>query len=187
MLANRMIGLARASSNEDAFDTDTTAQYTQVGTGTWAISAGELVATGGANTTFIRNSTSYADVFVECDCNYAADGGLVVRFVDNNNYYLLSLRDDSGVAPSQNFRLLKRVGGTFTQLATADFAWTRGASKTIRFEVSGTSLQAFVGGVGQISVTDSGIAGPGGVGFRNDGGGGSQQSKYQAFRWGIQP
>ena len=172
--------------NRDFFDSDTSAQYTQYAdtAGTWAISGGELVATNGAQAVFIRNGTSYTDVAIEADMSHAYDGGLVLRFIDTSNYYLAALSDDSGIAPTQNIRIFKRVSGTFTQLGSnVDITWTRGVSKTIRFQASGTTIQVFVDGVSQLSVTDSAIAGPGGVGMRNSTSG--QQSKFQAFRWGI--
>ena len=168
----------------DLFDTDTTAKYTQVAdaAGTWAVSGGELVATGGTQALFIRNAVSFKDGWVEADVNTASDGGLVLRFVDNSNYYLLVLLDDSGTVPSQNIIIFKRVGGAYTQLAQADISWARGTSKTIRFQAAGTALTAFVDGQQVASATDSAHAGPGGVGLRNNAGGGNV-SKFQAFRW----
>lgn len=170
---------------EDTFDTDSTAQYTQSsdGAATWAISGGELVATGGTQSVFIRNGTSYADVVIECDINHAYDGGLVLRFVNNSNYYLLVLADDSSANPSQNLRIFSRVAGSFTLLGEADVTWARGTSKKIRFRAVGTALSASVEGTQVLSVVDSAIAGPGGVGVRNNSAG--QQAKYQALRWGL--
>ena len=168
----------------DLFDIDTTAKYTQVAdaAGTWAVSGGELVATGGTQAHFIRNAVSFKDGWVEADMNHAHDGGLVLRFVNNSNYYLAALSDDSGSAPTENVRIFKRVGGTYTQLGSSvNIAWTRGVSKTFRFQAVGTTIQVFVDGVSQLSVTDSAIAGPGGVGIRNNVSG--NQSKYQALRW----
>ena len=172
--------------NEDAFATDTSASYTQYAdtAGTWAISGGELVATNGAHALFIRNGTSYTDVVIEADINHAHNGGLVLRFIDNNNYYLATLSDDSGGSPTQNLQLFKRVAGTFTQIGSnINLAWVRGTSKKVRFQVSGTALSISIDGTLALSGTDSAIAGPGGVGMRNSDTG---QSKYQAFRWDIQ-
>ncbi len=173
--------------NEDTFDSDSAAQYTQYAdtAGTWAISAGELVATGGQQAVFVRNGTSYADVVIEADINHAYFGGLVLRFINNSNYYLLALNDDSGQDPAKNIRLFKRAAGTFTELRNANITWVRGTSKVIRFRVSGTTLDAYVDGTLVFSATDSAHAGPGGVGVRNSFGA-SNQSKYQAFRWDIQ-
>ena len=182
MLANRII-MSVTSANEDTFATDTTSLYTQYAdaNATWAVSGGELVATGGTQAVFIRNGLSYTDVAIEADSNYAHDGGLILRFVDNSNYYLLTLSDDSGVLPSNNLRIFKRVAGAFAQLgSSSDITWTRGTSKTIRFQVSGTTLTASVDGTQVMSTTDSAFAGPGGLGMRNSSGG---ISKCQAFRW----
>ena len=176
------------SLNEDTFDTDSTAQYTQYAdtAGTWTVSGGEMVATNGNQSVFIRNGTSYTDVVIEADINHANDGGLVLRFVNNSNYYLLTLSDDSGANPTSNLRLFKRSAGTFTQLGGADITWASGTSKTIRFSVSGTTLTASVDSTQVISVTDSAISGPGGVGMRNSTTLVGQQSKYQSLRWDIQ-
>lgn len=188
MLANRLIGLARGGGgvNEDTFDTDSTSQYTQYAdvNATWSIASGELTATGGYLANFIRNGTSYTDVVIEADINHTYNGGLVARFVDNNNYYMLVTFDDSGGFPPHNFEIYKRVGGTLTRVAgPVNISWPRGTSKNIRFAVSGSTLTGYADGVQVITATDSAIAGPGGVGMRNHQAG--QQSKYQAFRWGL--
>ena len=143
------------------------------------------MATGGDNALFIRNGTSFTDTKVECDCNHSHNGGLVVRFQDISNFYQLRLSDDSGQNPTQNLALLKRVGGAFTLLASVNLSWTRGQSKTVRLEISGSTLKGFFDGALVLSATDSSIAAAGGVGVRNSSGG-SNQTKYQAFRWDIQ-
>ena len=171
--------------NLDAFDADSTASYTQIAdsAGAWAVSGSELVATGGTEALFVRTGISYTDCTVECDCNYAYDGGLVLRVVDSANYYLLKLSDDSGAAPSVNLRIWKRVAGAFTAIGTSvNTTWVRGTSKTIRFQVVGSVLTASIDGAVIITVIDTDLAGAGGVGMRNTGGG-SNLSKYQAFRW----
>ena len=170
---------------EDTFAVDSTASYTQYAdtAGTWAVSGGELVATGGSQALFIRNAMSYSNIVVEADVNWAHDGGLVLRFIDVNNYYLLVLTDDSGSAPLSNLAIYKRVSGTFTVLGSGtNITWPRGTSITAKFEANGSTLRSYVNGSLITTVTDSSIAGPGGVGVRNNVS--SQQSKYQALRWG---
>jgi len=183
MLANRIIGLARG--NEDTFDSNTISSYTQssISPATWSISGGELTASGGNQSVLIRNGTSYSNVKIEADINKAYDAGLVVRFIDINNYYVLALCDDSGQGPSTNLRFRKWVGGAETTIASANVTWPTGTPKTIRFEASGTSFSASVDGVQVISASDSSHAGPGGVGLRNHAGGSG--AVLQAFRWDV--
>ena len=186
MLANRIISSAAPGYFEDTFDVDSTGSYTQSAdaNATWAVSGGELVATGGTHALFIRNATSYSDVAIEADVNWAYDGGLILRFIDNDNYYILVLNDDSGGAPTLNIRIYKRVSGTFTALDSGtNITWPRGTSILARFEASGSTLKSYINGSLIATVTDSSIAGHGGVGVRNNASG--QQSKYQAFRWGL--
>ena len=168
----------------DTFDVDSTANYTQYANtaGTWAVSGGELVATGGSQALFIRNGTSYTDISVEADMNYAHNGGLILRFIDNDNYYMVTLSDDSGGATTANAQLFKRVTSTFTQIGSnVNLNWPRGTSAKIKFQAAGTTLSVYFDDTLVITETDSSIAGPGGVGMRNSDGG-SFMSKYQSFR-----
>lgn len=171
--------------NEDTFDSDTSANYTTFGPGTWSISGGELLGVGGnAENGFIRNGVSFADGYIEVDSNYAYDAGLILRFVDSLNYYILFLADDSGWVSTNNIRLYKFVAGAATQLtADINIAWTRGTTKTIRFEASGTTLRGFVDGSQVITATDSTFSAAGGAGIRSFEVG--FQSKFQALRWGT--
>ena len=166
----------------DTFDSDTSANYTTFGPGTWSISGGELLGVGGnAENGFIRNGVSFADGYIEVDSNYAYDAGLILRFVDSLNYYILFLADDSGWNPTNNIRLYKFVAGVATQLtANINIAWTRGTTKTIRFEASGTTLKGFVDGSQVITATDSTFSAAGGAGIRSAGVG--FESKFQTLR-----
>jgi hypothetical protein len=172
----------------DSFASDSTAQYTQSAdvNATWSVSGGDLIATGGTHALFIRNGASYTDAAVEADIYHAHDSGLVLRFINNSNYYMLILSDDSGAAPTGNIRIFRRSAGTITQIGpSSDIVWPRSEPRQIRFQAVGTVLSAYVGGVKVISATDSTHAGPGGVGMRNSTSG--QQSKFQEFRWGPLP
>ena len=74
-----------------------------------------------------------------------------------------------------NVRIFKRVAGAFTNIgSTADIAWARGTSKTIRFQVQGTELTAYVDGGLVATATDSSITGVGVLGFGIQAGGSSQ-------------
>lgn len=169
----------------DLFDSDTTAHYTQTAdtAATWAIANGELVATGGNQAIFTRNGASYTDVAVEADVSWAHSGGLVLRVVDNSNYYLVALADDTSSA-TINIQVFKRVAGPFTQIGSnVDIGgWPRGMTRRFRFTAVGTTLKVYVDDWEVFSAVDSAHAGPGGVGMRNFGGG-TNASKYQAFRY----
>jgi hypothetical protein len=175
---------------EDTFAVDSTTSYTQYGDTptTWTVSGGELLSGVGIHTSFIRNGASYTDVAIEADMNYAVGGvGLTLRHIDVNNYYALFLSDDSGSDASGNVRLRKRVAGTFSPVGTdTDIIWPRGTSKTFRLSAIGSTISVHVDGGLVISVTDTGVAGPGGVGLRSSAGATPPTGKFQAFRWNVQ-
>lgn len=166
----------------DTFDTDSTGNYTQYAdsAGTWSVSGGELVATGGTQSVFIINGVSLTNGWVEVDCNFATNAGIVLRFIDNNNYYFLNIGDDSGSV--NNLLLHKRVAGGFTTIgATSNIAWARGTSRKIRLAVSGASFTIYVDGSEVATMTDGSITGAGGVGMRNTAG----TTKFQTFSLGF--
>jgi hypothetical protein len=159
MLANRIIGLARG--NEDTFDVDSTSQYTHhdQSPASWTIASGQLTASGGSNSKFIRNGTSYADVLIETDMTQAGDGGLVLRFLNANNFYQLAVYDDSSNS-SVGAAIYKCLNGSFTLISgQPNFPWPRGTPKRFGFRASGTTLTAYVDGVQILQVTDTSIAG----------------------------
>jgi hypothetical protein len=171
---------------EDTFDTDSTAQYTEyaVVPATWTIANGELTVTNGRDAAFIRNGTSYTDVAIEADVDTAKNGGLVLRFMDVNNYYLMQLRDDSEGA-SISVILYKYTNGSANWLAQGDISWPAGTSHTFRFQIVGSTITGFADGQQICQANDSSYPGPGGVGMRSPPGGGGV-TKFQAFRWDIQ-
>lgn len=156
----------------DDYSSDTTANYTQSATtlGTWAVSGGLLAATvaGNAQSVFTRNDVSTADATLSAVVTQGSDAGLVLRFQDNNNYYLAVVCDASSASGTPNVvKLYKRVGGTFTQIGTNQtIAFTRGTSHTLGFAVSGNALTVSFDGVTKISATDSALTAAGKVGVR---------------------
>lgn len=171
-----------ASGFVDSFDTDTSAEYTS-SDGTWIIGGGECVApTSASQSVLSRDDFSVVDAYCEADCDKADDGGLVARYVDDNNYYLLAVRDDS--APdSNNMQLFRRVSGTFTSLNAIDFSWVRGNQHTFRLEVVGNSIRCYVDGFLIIDETDSGVSSAGSIGLRSNDEGAGDESEYQELRW----
>jgi hypothetical protein len=168
-----LVGLPPLVNNDD-FSTNTLASYTQhqdSGSPVWTISSGALSGASafGLQATLIRNGFSAANCSVECSSGQMNDAGIVLRYQDQNNFYLLALSDDSGANPTANMRLFKRVAGTFTQLGSSvNITFARNVdTPRFRLTASGTSLIAYFNGVAQISVTDSAISAAGGIGARS--------------------
>lgn len=153
---------------QDLFDADDLDEYTSGGdaTATWAVSGGVLTGTGGGQATLIKNDLLLQDCEIVVNCDQADNAGIIARYQDNNNYYLCRLSDDSGSTPTTNIMILKRVGGTFTTIVTADITWPRGTSKQVKFSCKGSLLEVYFDGVKVISVADTTFTG-GGVGLRN--------------------
>jgi DNA-binding beta-propeller fold protein YncE len=87
-------------------------------------------------------------------------GGPVWRYQDENNYYI------ARVNPLENnFRVYKVVGGTRTQLATADVETATGQWHTIRIEHQGDRIRCSCNGRPLLDVTDDAISQAGRIGF----------------------
>jgi hypothetical protein len=77
---------------------------------------------------------------------------LMARYVDERNYYYLSLRSSNAVS------LRKLTNGAITDLGTAALAVTPGAWYTLRLEVIGQQLRAFVDGRQVLEARDSSLS-----------------------------
>lgn len=171
----------------DGFDTNTIANYTvrqDSGTPAWTISGSAMNVAGvvGSQSTCTVNGFSQADVSAEVITSGAADSGVVVRYQNQNNFYLVTMSDGSGTNPTQQLRLFKRVSGTFTQLGSSvNMGWTHLATHTVRLTATGNSIVVYFDGVAQISVTDSSISAAGSVGMRSNA---SSGDFFAAFNWG---
>jgi len=126
-----------------------------------------LEVTGGDQATLIKNDLSLQDCEAVINSDQAHDSGIIARYQDNNNYYMLVLRDDSGLNPPDNLLIYKRVGGVFMWLGGANVTWPRGTSKQIKFSCKGSCLEAYFGGVKVLSVVDTTFT-SGSVGLRNN-------------------
>jgi len=125
------------------------------------------------------------DGYVEAVIDTAQDSGLLFRFSDQSNFYLLTISDDSGSDPTTNLRIFKRVAGAFTQLATSTaITWPRGTPKTVRFSGVGADLEGAVDGVTIISASDSSITGAGRIGVRSNAPPGGGTNTYDSLAWG---
>jgi hypothetical protein len=166
--ARATVGSAAAA--EDNFETNTLGLYKQYSDvpASWAIEGGVMTASGtGKQSHLIRNDVVFQDGWVEAEMDRADEGGLVLRFVDPGNLYLLSIHDDGSLLGQRNVEIFRRRAGSFELLAYGrDIHWPRGMVRTVRFEVVGSSLRGYVDGELAIQATDTSISGPGGVGMR---------------------
>lgn len=174
----------------DDFSANTLSSYTMSqdsGAPSASIASGTLTLTtpsGTANAVLRRNDVSIQDGFVEADVDYANDSGIVLRFQDNANYYLLGLSDDSGVNSAVNLLMYRKVAGSFTNIgSTLNISWPRGTQKIIRFQAVGSALRAFVDGDLVLSATDSNIAPAGSIGMRGNYVLAGAGNKFNALRW----
>ena len=174
------------SSGTDPFITGALASYTLHNTpGAWSVSSGQLVADSSAKQSVAtRNGLTIADGFVETTTSQSPDGGLVMRFLDSNNYYLLAIRDDSRYGHA-NIQFHEFLNGTVSDLSGQyDISWPAGTTRTVRFVASGTTLQAYVDGVLIVQVTDASFA-SGGAGLRhNSVSGQNLTARYDELVWG---
>ncbi len=83
--------------------------------------------------------------------NSGADGQLMFRYTDPDNYYALRLDDGGGVT------LVKVVRGKESTVASNSY--TPDTSVTAKVSVSGSTIKAWVGGSLKINTTDSTLSG----------------------------
>lgn len=122
----------------------------------------------------VRVTDSASQAFV--NLRAGASVGLVARYAGgaDRNMYLASLvRSGSGFV----CRISRNTGGTWAVLAGGIVT---AASGVLRFEVAGSSLTLLFNGVRVAGAYDRAIAGPGGVGIRFTGSGGSIDNYAQS-------
>lgn len=76
---------------------------------------------------------------------------LAARYVDGNNYYAASLYNNNG----GTLEIRKKVSASSSTLVSKSYALTTGIWYDVKLVVEGTSIQLYVGGVLQLSATDS--------------------------------
>lgn len=171
----------------DDFSTNTLSSYTEYANSSisWVISGGVLSCSSGSGTKqsiLTRNGVTFADGEVSCVISVADDAGLVLRLVDNNNYYVAAISDASAVIGAGNknkVKLYKRVAGTFTQLGTTQsISFTRGTPQTFSLSAAGTTLTVKFNGSALITTTDASLT-TGKCGPRSD----SNRATFDSFTW----
>lgn len=174
----------------DTFDSGSLVPYTQFSDvpASWSIANGVLTATGaGEQSHLVRTGVQFTDGWVEAEMDRADEGGLVLRFRDQGNFYLLAIRDNGSLLGQRTVEIFKRVNGAFVVLAYGyPVNWPRDQVRTVRFEALGSTLRAYVDGVLVHNVIDNSLTQSGAVGVRyhdvpEDPG--FDRARYLTLRW----
>jgi hypothetical protein len=150
-----------------------------IGTGTWEVSANSSRPIGEQNIIRNTNGSTNSEALVYAgdaswtDYSYQAtvkngtgnspSAGLVVRYANMNNYYMLRLNKGT-----QRLQLYKKVGGTFTLLQQTAVTITTDTWNKLKAEVRGNRIKGYVDGVELIDFTNAlGELASGKIGLRS--------------------
>lgn len=182
---NKRIGAARIKAHyagmisdiylyTDTFDTDTLSRYTQYSdsAGAWSIASGALTCVGGGHS--VQTLNGLACSWASAKLTRADDAGIVLRFRDNNNYYVVAIADASSTSSLPNrISLYKRVAGAFTQIGSnVSISFTRGTEHELEYRIIGTHHIIKFDGVTVLTATDTAHA------WNSSGGAGPRNSNY---------
>jgi hypothetical protein len=87
-------------------------------------------------------------------------GGLVWRYIDNNNYYIARCNP-----LENNFRLYRVVNGNRKQLKSIDCAIKKGVWFTMSVEMKGNNISCSLNSIKMIETTDDTFKSPGQIGM----------------------
>lgn len=151
----------------DNFESGSASQWTPLD-GSWSVvsdstfvykqtsTTGEALAVAGS--TGWTNYTVSADVKLY-DINSTAGSGVVARYRDANNFYMLRLHASGAL------QLYKKVGGTFTLLASASTSVAINTVYTLSLSLNGSALTGLLNGTALITFTDTSLS-SGEIGLR---------------------
>jgi hypothetical protein len=142
----------------DDFNSGSTSKWSPL-SGSWSIVTDGTKAYSGTNTSgnarSSAGSSSWTDQTIVARVKPVSFSGtdrfvaVFARFQDASNYYYVTLRS------SGKLELKKLVGGAATTLASKAMTVTTGTWYTVKLQIVGTSLKAYVNGVLQASATDT--------------------------------
>ncbi|WP_438449199.1 family 16 glycoside hydrolase [Gorillibacterium sp. sgz5001074] len=141
-----------ASSGTWSVVTDGSYVYSQTNT------AGEAISTAGSGTW--TNYTYSAKMKL---LNLYANGGILFRYTDSNNFYTFRLNNSTGTID-----LIKKVGGTLESVQSASFTSNINQWYTLKITVNGNQITGYVDGIPKISVTNTELT-SGKIGLRTAG------------------
>lgn len=158
-------------------ETETGETWVESITGYWGINSNQVYR--------INTNSIYAGVVVDIgtpdsvtEATVAVksrDSGVVARWTDNNNHYLLR---HSLTSPGE-VGLLKKVGGVWTTLQNVTSPINNG--DRIKLDCTGSTLVGFLNGVQVVSATDTTLTGTR-CGLWSYGASGSREVRYDDFK-----
>ncbi|OCT15030.1 hypothetical protein A8709_12995 [Paenibacillus pectinilyticus] len=132
--------------------------------GTWSVVNSEYNGTAGYGTSISTagslawtNYTLQAKVKVMTNSGGNNDAGLVFRYTDPNNYYVLAIRNNNHPS-GRKMELYKIVGGVQTPLGYAGPSTVANTDYTYKVVVNGSSIQAYQDGVLQLNISDNALS-----------------------------
>jgi hypothetical protein len=150
-VTNRTDNFTRAdTTNNIGTPSDSGSAWVQQ-SGTWGISSNQGYASAGQTqaTCVLDSSSSNVDVQVTW-ATVGTDDGIIARSAGDNDYLLMTARP-SGFNDST---LYKKVGGSYTQLATHAASWVNG--DVLKLTVDSSNLiTCYRNGASLMSATDS--------------------------------
>jgi hypothetical protein len=181
----------------DDFTADSLPMYDQYRKGTdgsnWSIAAGKLTGftysalanVDGRLFSLIRKGFVAKNVRVSAIANSSDDGCIAARVLDENNMYVLSVKDPSSFSEGGGvFKLFKVVNGVTTELASRPFGTSnvglqRGQERLITLEVVENVLKGTIDGKWPITAVDASLPLAGRIGLTNFQG----SSTWNSLRW----
>jgi hypothetical protein len=124
--------------------------WKEYGGGAWRIRNKKAGITVQSGQDVIATDAEAADAILTCDLTTSAqpgmDAGLVARLVDNDNYWMLAIRDN-------RVEVYKKSAGAYTSLGVPPFTFRPRTTYHLKLVVNGNRMTAFVDGEKVIEVT----------------------------------
>jgi hypothetical protein len=151
----------------DDFETNSASQWTPVD-GSWSVVSSNTYAYKQASASgeglALAGSTSWTNYTVTAnvtlyDLASTGGSGIIARYQNASNFYMLRLHASGAL------QLYKKVGGTFTLLASSAVSVTTNTVYTLTLQLNGSSLSGSLNGTKLISYTDTSLS-SGEIGLR---------------------
>ncbi|RTE11494.1 DUF1080 domain-containing protein [Paenibacillus whitsoniae] len=144
------------------FNNGTAAGWTPT-SGTWSVQSGQYSGQAGSSNSYsIAGDASWTDYTLEAKVNVTnningnKDAGLLVRYTDADNYYLLLLKNND--RSGRKMELIKSVAGVKTSLAFTNPSIAADTFYTYKIVLGGSHISVYQDGVLQFSVVDTSLA-----------------------------